>query len=108
MAARCRSGSLRTARVSGYRAARRAGRVLAGAIAGALVGAAGGGVGGLCYVFFGKSAINVPAGVVLGLMGVRPSARQALCSDNEPPEHSGCLDAMFADAPTGRQQRLSF
>jgi len=55
--------------VCGYRAARRAGRALAGATAGALAGAAGGGVGGLCYVFFGKSALNVPAGIVLGLMG---------------------------------------
>ena len=55
--------------VSGYRAARRARRVLAGAVAGALAGAAGGGVGGLCYVFFGKSALNVAAGIVLGLIG---------------------------------------
>lgn len=55
--------------VSGYRAARRAGRVLAGAVTGALAGAAGGGVGGLCHVFFGKSALNVPAGIVLGLIG---------------------------------------
>ena len=55
--------------VSGYRAARRARRVLAGAVAGALAGAAGGGVGGLCYVFFGKSALNVAAGILLGLIG---------------------------------------
>ena len=55
--------------VSGYRAAQRAGRVRAGAVAGALAGAAAGGVGGLCYLFFGKSAFNVPAGIVLGLIG---------------------------------------
>src|SRR5262249_10118511 len=55
--------------VSGYRAARRARRVLPGAVAGALAGSAGGGVGGLGYVFFGKSALNVAAGIVLGLIG---------------------------------------
>jgi hypothetical protein len=55
--------------LTGYRATQRDPRLLAGAIAAGLAGAIGGGVGGVAYVVFGKPLLNVPVGVVVGLIG---------------------------------------
>jgi hypothetical protein len=55
--------------LTGYRAAQRDPRVLAGAIAGGLAGAISGAVGGVAYVAFGKPLLNLPVGVVVGLVG---------------------------------------
>lgn len=55
--------------ITGYRAGLRSGRVVAGALAGAIAGSLSGTVGGICYVVFGKSAINVLAGLLLGALG---------------------------------------
>lgn len=55
--------------ITGYRASFRSRRVVAGALAGAIAGSLGGTVGGICYVLFGKSAINVLAGLPLGILG---------------------------------------
>jgi hypothetical protein len=53
----------------GFRAGRAASSWRAGALAGAIAGAAGGGGGGACYVLFGKPALNVVVGLLLGLVG---------------------------------------
>jgi hypothetical protein len=53
----------------GHRARLRSGRLAGGALAGALAGAISGGVGGVAFVLFGKSALNVVAGVLLGVVG---------------------------------------
>jgi hypothetical protein len=52
--------------IAGFRAGSRSGRAVGGLEAGALVGAIGGLVGGLCYVAFGKPALNVPVGLLAG------------------------------------------
>jgi hypothetical protein len=41
----------------------------AGALAGALAGAIGGGTGGVAFVVYGKPVINIPIGLVAGLVG---------------------------------------
>lgn len=52
--------------LTGYRASKRSGRSLAGALASGLAGAISGGVGGVSYVLFGKPALNVAVGLLLG------------------------------------------
>ena len=53
----------------GHRACLRSGRLASGALAGALAGAISGGVGGVAFVLYGKSALNVAAGILLGVVG---------------------------------------
>jgi hypothetical protein len=55
--------------LAGYRAGARSGRTAAGALAGGLTGAVAGTLGGLMYVAFGKPALNVAVGLVLGTAG---------------------------------------
>ena len=53
----------------GHRAGLRSGRLASGALAGALAGAISGGVGGVAFVLYGKSALNVAVGILLGVVG---------------------------------------
>ena len=55
--------------LAGYRTGIRGGSALAGAAAGSLAGMLGGGVGGVAYVFFGKPALNIVVGLLLGAIG---------------------------------------
>lgn len=52
--------------VAGFRAGARSRRAISGLQAGALVGAIGGLVGGLCYLAFGKPALDLPVGLLAG------------------------------------------
>lgn len=54
---------------AGSRAAAKANGWPAGALAGAVSGSIGGLVGGAAYVFFGKPALNLVVGLVLGSIG---------------------------------------
>jgi hypothetical protein len=74
--------------VTGYRAGKSSGLILMGAIAGATAGGIGGFAGGVAYVVFGKPAVNVVAGTILGV-----AAGLAL----------GAVGAMVAARRTGRR-----
>ena len=54
---------------TGARAARLGGSVAAAAAAAALAGAIGGLVGGVAYIAYGKSTLNLAAGLLVGLVG---------------------------------------
>jgi hypothetical protein len=53
--------------VAGYRAFRSSRTIVMGAIANATAGGIGGFPGGMTYVMFGKSALDVVAGTILGI-----------------------------------------
>jgi hypothetical protein len=53
----------------GFRAARATRGLRSGAFAGAIAGAVGGAAGGGAYMIFGKPALNVVVGVLMGLVG---------------------------------------
>lgn len=55
--------------VAGVRAASRSGLVRSGGLAGAVAGAMGGTAGGLCYLAYGKPAVNIAAGLLVGWLG---------------------------------------
>ncbi len=52
--------------IAGSRAGSRSGRAVSGSAAGALAGAVGGLAGGLCYLAYGKPALNLAVGVLAG------------------------------------------
>jgi MFS family permease len=54
--------------VTGFLAERHSRRIGNGVLAGALAGVVSGLAGGLSFVFFGKSLLNLPVGVVLGCL----------------------------------------
>ncbi|MDQ6769197.1 MAG: hypothetical protein M3Z54_04340 [Gemmatimonadota bacterium] len=54
--------------IAGARAARVSRTWVAGAYAGAICGAIGGVAGGLAYVYFGKSLLNIPVGLLVGIV----------------------------------------
>jgi hypothetical protein len=54
---------------AGSRAASRSGRTVSGLVAGAVAGAMGGIAGGLCYVAYGKPALNVAVALIAGTTG---------------------------------------
>lgn len=71
--------------LTGYRAGKRSGTTIAGALASGFAGSISGGVGGVSYVFFGKPALNIAAGVLLGAAGgVIVGAAAALASRRVP------------------------
>ena len=55
--------------VTGHRAYQRTLDVVAAMLAGSLAGALGGLAGGVSYVVAGKSAVNVVAGLLVGVVG---------------------------------------
>jgi hypothetical protein len=65
--------------VTGYRAWKSSGLILMSAIAGGTAGGIGGCAGGVAYVLFGKPAVNVVAGTIVGVVaGVALAAVGAL------------------------------
>jgi hypothetical protein len=52
---------------AGWRARLRSGKRIGGFLAGALAGAMGGVAGGTCYVVYGKPALNLAVGLVVGV-----------------------------------------
>lgn len=55
--------------IAGSRAGSRSGQTAGGLLAGAVAGAMGGVAGGLCYVAYGKPAVNVAVGLLAGAAG---------------------------------------
>ena len=53
---------------TGFRSARRSGRLVAGLFTGALAGAIGGSIGGIAYLVAGKPSLNVVVGLVGGTL----------------------------------------
>ncbi len=54
--------------IAGARAGGLSRQWVAGGYAGGICGAIGGGAGGLAYVYFGKSILNVPIGLLIGVV----------------------------------------
>jgi len=53
---------------TGFRAAKRSGRLLAVPLTGALAGGIGGCIGGIAYVIAGKPALNIAVGLLAGAL----------------------------------------